>query len=253
MIALAPAPASAVRAFTILVRWRVLALRTELPQLMFIQVVFATGMAIGMGFLIPDLDAQAGAYLATGAFFVNLMMIAIAIVPGTMAEAKTSGALDYMWSLPFPRLAYIAADLLVWSAAALPGMVVSLVITSLRYDFALDVSPLVVPTIALCLLAGSTVGTAIGLRGPSQQAVNLFTNFLLVGMMLFSPVNFPADRLPGWLQAVHDVLPIAPMAELVRATLVDVRTDDVGRDVLVVVIWCAIGVVVTLRTVSRRA
>lgn len=251
MIALAPKPASAARAFLILVRWRILAMRMELPQLVFIQVVFATGMAIGMGFLIPDIDAETGAYLATGALLINLLMIAVVVVPGVMAEAKTSGALDYMWSLPFPRLAYISAELAVWSAAALPGMVVSLVITAWRYDFELAISPLVLPAVALILFSGSTIGTAIGLRAPSQQAANLFANFIIVAMMLFSPVNFPADRLPGWMQAVHDVLPIASMADLVRATLVDVGDADVGRALAVVGLWSAAGIAATLRSVSR--
>lgn len=250
-MALVPKPAPVLRAFATLVRWRVLALRMELPQLVFAQVVFATGMAIGMGFLIPDVDAETGAYLATGAFLINLLMIAIAIVPSVMAEARMSGALDYMWALPFPRLAYIAAEIAVWSAAALPGMVVSLVITSLRYDFELAISPLVLPVIVLILFSGSTVGTAIGLRAPSPQATNLFSNFVIVALLLFSPVNFPASRLPGWVQGVHEVLPIESMADLVRTTLVDVGDADVVRALVVVGVWCAAGIAFTVRSVSR--
>jgi hypothetical protein len=36
---------------------------------------------------------------------------------------------------------------------------------------------------------------------------------------MFSPLNFPADRLPDWLAAVHRVLPFQAMGEVVRGTL----------------------------------
>lgn len=252
MIEPAVRPAPTLRAYRILCRWRVAQMRQELPQIVVIQVLFATGAAIGFGFLIPDVDPRAGAYLATGAFLVNLLMVAIAVVPGTMTEAKVTGALDYLWSLPIPRLAHLAADLTVWALAALPGMVISLVVTSLRFDFSLRISPLVVPAVALVLLTASTVGAAIGLRSPSQQTTSLFSNIVLIGALLFSPVNFPAERLPGWLQAVHEVLPLAHMAELLRSTLVG-ADGRVARNLLVLGAWCVVGVAVTVRSVSRAS
>jgi len=64
-------------------------------------------------------------------------------------------------------------------------------------------------------------------------------------------VNFPADRLPGWLQAVHSVLPIAHMADLVRATLVGGVSTSAGTDLLILTPWCLFGLFVTWRSVSR--
>lgn len=245
------APARPLRAYRILCRWRVAQMRQELPMLVFAQVLFATGTAVGLGFLIPDVDPTAGAYLATGAFLINLLIVAIAMLPGMMTEAKVTGALDYMWALPFPRLVYLLAELTIWSLAVLPGMVISLLITSLRFDFELQVSVMVLPVVALVLVTASSVGAAIGLRSPSQQTTNLFSNFIIIGVLLFSPVNFPADRLPGWLQGVHSVLPIEPMGDLVRDALVAYDNTDVGRDLLTLALWCAAGVVVTVRSVRR--
>ena len=246
-------PASPLKAYRILCRWRVAQMQAELPMLVFAQVLFATGTAVGLGFLIPDVDPTAGAYLATGAFLINLLIVAIAMVPGMMTEAKVTGALDYMWALPFPRVVYLLAELTIWSLAILPGMVISLLITSLRFDFDLHVSALVVPVVALILLTASSVGAAIGLRSPSQQTTNLFSNFVLISVLLFSPVNFPAERLPGWVQAIHSVLPIGAMADLVRDTLVAFENPDLARDLTVLAVWCAIGVAVTVRSVRRRA
>ena len=246
-------PATPLHAYRILCRWRVAQMRVELPQIVVVQTLFATGAAIGFGFLIPDVDPQAGAYLATGAFLVNLLMVAVAVVPGTMTEAKVTGALDYLWALPIPRLAHLAAELTIWSLATLPGMVISLVITSIRFDFDLRVSPLVVPAVALVLVTASTVGAAIGLRSPSQQTTNLFSNMVLIGALLFSPINFPAERLPGWLQGVHEVLPLTHMAELLRATLVVDADARVGLNLAVLGAWAGAGLVVTVRSVRRAS
>jgi ABC-2 type transport system permease protein len=108
-----------------------------------------------------------------------------------------------------------------------------------------------VPAVALVLLTGTSVGAAIGLRSPSQQTTGLFSNFVLIIVLLFSPVNFPGDRLPGWLQGVHQVLPIAHMGDLVRATLVGGTETNVGLDLVVLGLWCAFGIAVTIRSVSR--
>ena len=253
MSAVTAGAASPLRAYRILFRWRVAQMRQELPQIVVVQTLFATGAAIGFGFLIPDVGPRAGAYLATGAFLVNLLIVAVAVVPGTMTEAKVTGALDYLWALPVPRLAHLGAELTIWSLATLPGMVISLVVTSVRFDFALEISPLVVPAVALVLVTASTVGAAIGLRSPSQQTTSLFSNMVLIGALLFSPINFPADRLPGWLQGVHEVLPLTHMAELLRATLVPEADARVGLNLLVLGAWAAGGLVITVRSVRRTS
>lgn len=253
MIVLRPAPASASAwsAYRIMCRWRLRQLRQELPQFAVAQIFFATGTAIGLGFLIPDLDSVSAAYLATGAFLINLLLVAVAFVPGMMTEARVSGALDYLWALPMSRLSYLLAELSVWALAVLPGMTISLVVTALRFDFDLRISPMVVPAVGLVLLTATSVGAAVGLRSRSQQLTNVVSNFVIIVVLLFSPVNFPAERLPGWMQAVHEVLPLAPMADLVRATLVEGLETNVGRDLVVLALWGAVGMTLTWRSVNR--
>jgi ABC-2 type transport system permease protein len=239
-------PISPFRAFGVLVRWRFLQMRAELPQVLLLQIVVATGTGVGLGFLLPRGDTVAGAYVATGAILLNLFIIAVVMVPQVVAQQKLSGEHDYMWSLPVPRLVHPLAELVLWTI-----MLVAFVITSLRFDLDLDVSPLIVPAVLLTLLTGTAVGTAIGLRSKSQQMMNLATNALLMLVLLFSPVNFPAERLPGWLQAIHQVLPIGSMADLVRGALLAGYEADVARDLVNLGIWSALGIAVTVRTVNR--
>ena len=245
-------PIGVLRGYRLVCRWQLIQLKEVLPFIVFAQLVFATGGAIGLGFLIPHIDPQAASYLASGSFLLSLLLVGIVIVPSAATEARTLGTLDYMWSLPVPRLTYLIADLTIWFVAVLPGLVVSLVVTSLRFNFDLRISPMLVPAVAMALLTAAAVGYAIALHSTSNQVTNLFSNLALVLVFLFSPLNFPAERLPEWLQSIHAVLPIAPMADLMRGSLIAGTHPRTAHDFLVLALWCTVGVVATLRMVAKR-
>jgi len=54
-----------------------------------------------------------------------------------------------MRSLPIPRLVYLLADMTVWLAVVLPGVVFAVIIGSIRFGLDLQISPLVVPAVIL--------------------------------------------------------------------------------------------------------
>jgi ABC-2 type transport system permease protein len=175
------------------------------------------------------------------------------LVPQFVATAKAEGSFDYMWSLPVPRLPYLAADLTIWTAASLPGVIVALIVGSLRYDFALQFSPLAVPAFLLIILTATSVGQALALISPKPELVNVLTNLIIFAMFLFSPINFPIERLPNWLATVHRVLPVKYAADAVRGTLVPEYADGLGLALAVLAAWCAAGLVVNVVVTTRRS
>jgi ABC-2 type transport system permease protein len=114
--------------------------------------------------------------------------------------------------LPIPRLVYLLADMTVWLAVVLPGVVFAVIIGSIRFGLDLQISPLVVPAVVLVALTATSIGYALASLVPPMIA-NMASQVLVVFTLMFSPLNFPADRLPGWLAAIHSVLPIQPMGE----------------------------------------
>ncbi|TVR20775.1 MAG: hypothetical protein EA389_15890 [Ilumatobacter sp.] len=118
---------------------------------------------------------------------------------------------------------FLAADATVWFLAMLPGLVVALVVARWHYDLALSVSPLVVVAVLLVGLTATGIGYAIASFVPPMITL-LLTNLLLFVSLMFSPINFPAERLPTWLQAVHQVLPITSMAAVSRSPLSELRS-----------------------------
>ena len=184
-----------------------------------VQALFALGIVIGYPLLFPELDETTVLFLATGAPAITLITMGLVAVPQVVAQAKTAGTLEYMRSLPVAAAGLpvrrphgldggssCRASCSPWSSA------------SLRFGLDLDVSPLVVPAFLLVALTASAVGYAMASVLPPAIAM-LLTQVLVVFVLMFSPLNFPAERLPDWLQAIHSVLPIQAMGEVIRGTL----------------------------------
>ena len=243
---------SALRSYHLLMRWQLLRLKGFVPLAMVVQALFALGIVAGYPLLFPALDRLTMLFLATGAPAITLITVGLVAVPQVVSQAKTQGSLEYIRSLPLPRMVFLLADLSVWLVIVLPGLVFALVIGWLRFDLALEVSPLIVPALLLVALTSSAIGYAMACVLPPMVAV-LVTQVMVVFVMLFSPLNFPADRLPDWLQSVHHVLPIQAMGEVIRGTLAGGTFPLSPQPFLLLAAWCAGGLGVAYLTLRRRA
>lgn len=78
---------------------------------------------LGFAFLLPSIDPVTAVYLSTGTPTLELITIGMALAPNLVAESKAEGTFEYNRALPVPRTAVIAADVTIWPAIGLPGMV----------------------------------------------------------------------------------------------------------------------------------
>jgi len=242
---------SALRSYLLLVRWNALRLREFLPLAVVVQGLFAFGIVVGYPLLFPELDRVTVLYLATGAPAITLITMGLVAVPQMVASARTEGSYEYMRSLPVPRALHLLADLTVWLAVVLPGVVFAIALGAWRFSLALEVSPLVVPALLLTTLTAASVGYALASVLPPMIA-NLVTQVLVVFTLMFSPLNFPADRLPGWLAALHSALPVRAMGEVVRGTLAPGSFPLGAGAFLLLGAWALGSFVVALRVMERR-
>jgi ABC-2 type transport system permease protein len=157
-----------------------------------------------------------------------------------------------MRSLPIPRLVYLLADMTVWLVVVLPGVVFAVVIGSIRFGLDLQISPLVIPAVILVALTATSIGYALASLVPPMVA-NLASQVLVVFILMFSPLNFPADRLPGWLAAIHGVLPIQAMGEVMRGTLASNSFPITIGAFALLAVWCAGSFAATGLVMTRRA
>lgn len=235
-----------------LLRWQVAQVGSMLPLIVVIQALLAAGIVVGFGFLIPGIDEPTALFLSTGTPTVLLLTIGLVIVPQGVARARIDGTFTYWRTLPLARPLLLAADLTVWLLIALPSVAVGVVVAWLRYGLDLSFDwPLLVGAAVLVTVMATAVGYAIAVTLQPMLA-QLVSQVLVFFVLLFSPITFPAGQLPAWFQSLHDVLPMRPGADLLRAGLASGTFEASGRDLLVLVIWTVLGIAVSLRALVRR-
>lgn len=241
-----------VRQSLLLVQWQLRRQSVYLPLLVLVQIIVSVATVVGYGLLVGDPSPQVALYLATGAPTITLISVGLVMTPQQLAMARTEGSLDWLRTLPVPRALFLASDVLVWTVLALPGMVMGVVVGVLRFHVTLSLAPWLVAATLLVSATSAAVGYAMAsLLAPT--VAQLMTQLLLFIVLLFSPVSFPADRLPEWLRTAHEFLPIEPMAQIVRAGLVQDQFTVPGRAVLVLCAWCVAAVAGACAALRRRA
>ncbi len=96
-----------------------------------------------------------------------------------------------------------------------------------RLDYRVSIT--VVPALLLVAATSVPVGYAFAYALP-PAAVTLIAQVLVFVTLPYSPVTFPADRLPSWLAEIHAWL----------------------RTWVLVIAWFAVAVAVAGRTLTRR-
>jgi len=242
---------SALRSYLLLIRWQALRYKMLLPLMLVVQGLLAFGIVAGYPLLFPELDRNTTLFLATGAPAITLLTMGLVLVPQMVAGAKTEGSYEYVRTLPVPRLAFLFADLTVWAAIILPGVAFAVGVAVLRFGLDLAISPFVVPAIVLVILTASCVGYAIASLAP-PMLTTIVTQALVVFVLMFSPLNFPPERLPDWLRAIHAVLPIQAMGEVIRGSLASTSFAIAGGSVALLAAWCVGGLAIAFVALNRR-
>lgn len=238
--------------YSAMVRWERLGSRLIYPLIMIIQILVGAGFVIGFGLLIPDVDEATALYLSTGGVVMSLILIGLILIPQLIAQQKMESSYDFVWSLPVARSAAVMASVTMAAVAAIPGVVLAMVVAVWRYDVSFTVSPAIVPAFLLTLLCGCFIGSAIAHSVDEPQVTLLFTQLGIFFILGFSPVNFPIDRLPDWLATVHEVLPFHHMAVVIRASLTTGLVEAGPWDWFALVAWTAVAGLATGLVLVRR-
>jgi ABC-2 type transport system permease protein len=239
------------RSYFLMVKWVFLSYRPWLSLFFAVQICIAVAFIYGMSYFYPVITPEVAKFLITGAPTIILLTTGLVMIPQTVASARTEGTFDYIWSLPVPRMAHIAADTTVMIGTTLPSIILAVILGALRFEFSLDATLLVIPAVILISISGSFIGYSIAFAVPKPMMVNVITQIMVFIVMMFSPVMFPPERLPQWMQSIHIVLPIQYMADLMRGTLTDLPVN-LGLAFAVVGAWCAVCFGLTYMMVRRR-
>ncbi len=238
--------------YWMMLRWELLSMRLFLPMMVAVQFFIGAGMVVGLGFLFDHIPPQQALYLSTGGAVIPLLTLGLVMVPQEVAGHKLEGTYDFLWSLPVPRMTTYLAGVTVWTVVSLPAGVAALLVAAWRFQIHFDVSPLVVPAATLVVVVATAIGYAFAHAVPNPRVTNLITQVLIFAIVIFSPINFPSNRLPDWLAWVHQWLPFESSAIVMRGTLADGLVESMTRAFIVLGVWAVMSWVVTYRVLSRR-
>lgn len=241
-----------IKQYFLLLKWQLLRLRMIIPLFTVIQIMTGIGFILGLGFIVPDIDSATALFFVTGGPTFILIMVGMVLVPQMIAEDKSAGSLTYIWSLPISRITYLLADLTVWFFSTLPGVILALSVGSWYYGFSLSISWMILPTMLLVSTTASCLGYAIAHFISKAQIISMITNLIVFVLFLFSPINYPLERLPNWLQSAHTILPFTYMADLVRGSLTGYEITSPEKALLIVSSWMLVSFVSVSVVLQRR-
>lgn len=242
----------ALRQFGLMLQWQLRRSGQYLPLLIVVQTMLAVATVIGYGLLAGEVSESIGLYLATGAPTITLITVGLVMTPQSTVQARTEGSLDWLRTLPLPREIFLLADLAMWTLIALPGTVIGVIAGAVAFHVTLTVTWWLVPAALLVSLTSASLGYAIGTLLQPMLA-HLISQVLIFTVMLFTPISYPAERLPEWAQTVHQWLPLEPMAQVMRAALAPQAFHTDARTWLVLPGWCVLAVLGAGVALRRRS
>jgi ABC-2 type transport system permease protein len=235
-----------------MIAWELADLRLYLPVLSCVLILQGAGFVYGIGLLFGHIPATAASYVATGAPVMNLITAGLIFEPQLVAQQRIQGSYEFLRALPVPRSATALAWSTVALATALPAVILTLLAGLARYHLHFTVTPMVVPAVLLTCLTGVLMGLAVAHGVTAPMVANLISVMLIFVMTGFSPVAFPASRLPGWLAEVNQWLPFGSMAAITRSALVGGFAAGVPQAYAVVAAWAAVAALVAAWAQGRR-
>lgn len=240
------------REFVDLVRLEFLMHRPYVWMGMMIQVVMTVGLVWGFGFFLPDITEGQALFLTTGAAAQSVVTIALVMLPQKLSQAKADGTLHYFLTLPISREMYVASQLTMVGIMAVPGVALAVALGAWYYDIPIEPGAAVLLVVPMAVLSLAGVGVAISVLSPWPQVTNALTQLTIFYVLLFAPILFPKEQLPGLLQDLSVVMPPTYVADAMRGALTDLPGTHLGRSLLVMAGFALVSIVLSASTVRKR-
>lgn len=215
------------------------------------QIIISLGIAIGFTYLFDAADKSSILYLSTGAPTIVLIMTGLVILPNQITNARMEGHGEFLRTLPVNRAAIVLADTTIWVLVTIPGIIISTIVTSLIFNPGYSFSPAFILAYLLCCLTCIGIGYGFSYALPPMIAMAL-SQVIAFTALMFSPINFPIERLPGWLQVIHRILPIDAMAQVIRATMASSNFEVSWVTCLKLLVWCIVGYFVAIAVLNKK-
>ena len=110
----------------------------------------------------------------------------------------------------------------------------------------------VIPIVFLTGLVFASMGLVMTALSPSYDFFMYYFTLVITPMMLVSGVFFPVSQLPGPLQVVTHILPLAHSVELVRPLMSGVTPSHIALHLVMLAAYALAGFCLALILTRRR-
>ena len=198
-----------------------------------------------------EIDGVSGAsYLLAGMLGYGIVATAFAGLAINLVIRRESGVLKRVRGTPLPSPVYLSAVI----ASTLVVIAIQTVAQVLIGRYLIDARlPASWGAFIVALVLGTTAFAALGLAMTaavrSGEGSSAVITAVYLPMTFISGSFFSVDTMPGFLQAIADVLPLTYLLQLMRSTLID--GEGLGSSltpIAVLLLWGAVGLAVAFRT-----
>jgi ABC-2 type transport system permease protein len=200
---------------------------------------------------IEELGIETATYYVPGIITLAVVSATLVNVAMRIVEMRESGRLKRMRGTPLPTWAYIGGRIGNAFVVSLLMVVIVTVLGDVLYGVPIPTET--VPALLVTLIVGTfafcSLGLALSIVIPSEQAAAPITNFTVLPLYFLSGVFVPETEIPDGVLTFASVFPIRPFFEAFL-TAYDPLTVGAGFDwghLAVVAAWGVAAALVTAR------
>jgi len=204
--------------------------------------------------LTRGVELDEDAYFTAGILAYSIMLSAFSTMAIGLVAQRESGQLKRLRGTPLPPWVFMVAQ--VMRAIILISFMaaVLLLIGHFAYDvhfpsdtFGGFILYIVLGTATMCIL-----GIALTAVASTAEAASTIAPFSAVLLSFISGVFIPVSELPGWLQEIGRVFPLARLADGLQTSLAPATTGSglSGANLGVLGLWALGGLIVAVRRFS---
>ena len=200
---------------------------------------------------VPGGTMKESTYYVPGLVGFGLIQAAFANLAISVTAQRESGVLKRRRSTPEPAWVLIAGRALIAVGTAVVIAVILMLIGSVAYGATPPgrTIPAVIVTIAIGAVTFCALGYALVTAINSADSAQPVVQMVMLPLYFISGVFVPSGQVPRWLTDVANVFPVS---HLQKALLEAFNPHTVGAgfawsDLLVLVIWGAVGLAIALR------
>lgn len=237
--------------FLSLLNWSFIRHKSLILLCSVIQFFMTIALVYGYSLIIADDTVQTVYYLASGSVTIGMITIGCTVSAQSISSDKRDGIVSYIQTLPVLRSLILLSDLLIWTLTALIGVGVSIAVVYLKFQILPQLSLATFLILPLVLMTMISMGFAIAYWS-TPSTMTLITQLLLMIGLLFSPIMYPAERIPEVILRGYHFLPFIPAGDLIRETVYLGHSISVIK-LVVLLLWLVATALLSVNWLNRQS